>query len=748
MQKTRVMLVALLVTMLPTDLWAAGTDAEIRVSGDGLAFVAARVPALLPQSVNIGYKKGSLLNCPIGGDSEIWAENITFKPTIKKLEIIPQTGKIKVFLALGGSGTAKAGVTKLGCITGSLTCNVSATLDYGEATAIFTPSIVNGQLKLTKTSVDLNVGDKAVNVNLSGCGIAGELIEKAGSWLRGWWVDALESWVEGELVKALPEIIEDKVGDMTSLGGSVSFPVGGVTASYDVSGTAKRVVSSSTGGLGVGIDVGIVSKKKAACYKALASYPTPTKTTTTPTFSFSGSEHLGVALSAGTLRQVVYTAWQSGLLCYSSARLKSLGLEPGMLTAGAILLGLTGIDTVKARAPRVPLVTLVTGSSARADLKMTGFEIVLEGSDAAGPTTITATANMTFKIKVDYNPFSGALVIDSFTTTIDKLSVGGGALDEQMFQQLLESVLVPMIDGELNGLKLLPHVAHQVGGFLDPYYLYVTRGKTTSSHIYVYGKIFDRPSSDSKAPTTTIIRKPASVVGPQIFRLLASGYDDQTPRKLVRFRWKVNSGSWGITTFGRGKELKLEDGRYTVEAKAVDLNNNTDATPAKVTFEVDGTSPTLTVDEVPKEIASSSLRVGYLAKDDHTSLTEMRVTYKLERDNITVLDSTPLPRGAKEMVLEGLADGEYWLTVIAEDKVGNLSEPEVRTFIVDGQGAPAEQPPPEVVGVAPPAGPPADGSEPFDVVGGCAVSGGAADGLPLGLLLLGLLLRRCSRRRR
>jgi hypothetical protein len=111
----------------------------------------------------------------------------------------------------------------------------------------------------------------------------------------------------------------------------------------------------------------------------------------------------------------------------------------------------------------------------------------------------------------------------------------------------------------------------------------------------------------------------------------------------------------------------LDDGSYVFEARAVDAVGNADASPARRTFTVDATAPTLTVAKQPKHKVKTRKRKVRVRL---TFTSEPGASFRCTLDGRSI--------GCAASTSVKVKKGKHTLTVVAVDAAGNAS----RTAVV------------------------------------------------------------------
>ncbi len=727
---------------------AAPRDLAAQVPSAGLSFLGAEIPSLLPSSFTHAGFTQQLLDCPLtSNETTLKVTDVQASVKIGSLEIIPESsGRLRVKVSASASGHLYGAANP--CYLSDVKCRFDFGLSSGSAEASFLPGVIGGKLKLGSPVIDLSVSKDNVSIQAASCGMVGSIINLVLPLLKGWLVGFIEKKIEEVLLQNVPPEVEKALANFAQVSG---------TAGLSASGQLEAA-SASTGGVSLGVKVDVKAAKTPSC--TLPKPQTIAPVTSTPSFSFQG-EHLGLALSSATLREALAAAWSAGYFCLSDAQLAGLGLPSAMKPIAGLAFGLSTTDSIAVHVHQSPTLSLSPGSGVSAQIAIPALAIELKGKGANGSATVTATVPTTASVKLVLDPVTRAVAVESVKTTLGTVKLSSTdktiAPNPQVVEQLLSTMVLPLVEKQLGGLELLPQVMQKSGGIFDPYLVYLARGVTVSDYASLYVRVYKQPASDTSSPSTLYEKKPAALVAPQLFRFVATGSDAETPSPLLRYSWRVDGGSWSTPVYSRAKTVAVADGKHTVEVRAVDLSGKSDPTPASVSFDCDGIRPTLTLTPPPAQVTGATTSASFVASDDRTPAASIEVSLKLEhRKDSSAAFSTvredPFATASGSVALSGLASGEYRLTLSARDSVGNLSDPAVASFSVSG-GAPAP---------APGASNPPAGSDPWGVPveespdanrgagtyeGGCNLAARLdACELALGLLaLLGLVLLLAAR---
>jgi hypothetical protein len=736
---------ALLFAASSTRVDAAPRDLAAQIPGAGLAFLGGEIPSYLPSAFSHPGFSQTLLDCPLtSSDTALKVTDVQASVKVSSVQLVPEsTGRLRIKITASASGHLYGAANP--CYLGDVKCRFDFSLGSTQASASFLPTIVGGKLKLGSPQIDLAVQKDQLAVHASSCGMVGSVINLVLPAVKGWLVGKLEAWLEQTLLENLPPEVEKALADFAQVSGTAA----GLSAS-----AALEAASVATGGVTLGLQVSVKPVKSAAC--TLPKATTVTGVTSTPSFSFQG-EHLGLALSRSTLSEALTAAWSAGYFCLSDGQLAGLGLSSTIKPIAGIAFGLSSTDSLSVHVHQQPKLSLTPGSGTAAQISIPALAIELKGKSAKGSATVTATVSAAASVKLILDPVTRAVAVESVKTTLGtpKITSTDPAISPNpvLVEKLLTDVVLPLVEKQLGGLELLPQVVRQSGGILDPYFLYLARGVTVPDYASLYVRIYKQPASDSASPTTLFEKKPAALSAPQLFRFVAAGSDLETPSPLLRFSWRVDGGSWSTPAYSRARLVSLADGKHSVEVRAVDLSGKSDPSPASASFVVDGIRPTLAVTPPPAQVQAAATQASFVASDDRTPASELEVSVKLEHRAspsaaFATVREDPFAKATGNLALTALQDGDYRLTLVARDSVGNLSDPALASFSVAGGSTPSPSSPGSP---GSPTGPGAwgtpvekspDAEDPAgNVEGGCSLGPRTEAGeLPAALLILLVVL--------
>jgi hypothetical protein len=468
-----------------------------------------------------------------------------------------------------------------GCVGYPLTCSAAFEVSHATAEASFTPVLRQGGVRLEKPDLELHLSKKNVSIEVSKCGFAGTLANIVLPLFKGYIVKRTVAELEGMVLEQVPPQLEPILSGLTEVSGEVP--------GFTVSGTLTSIATRERG-IEAGARLAIAPATQSAC--ALPPAPAPEEPTTVASIG-SHSEHLGVALNRIALEKAALAVWRGGNLCGDASVLRDLNLPHQLPAWGAFLIGLSGGADLAVHTHEPPRVELLPGEGARARITLPEVSLIIDGTSTSGPTTITATATAETELQLRVNPDTRAVVLDVLAAEVSDLSLEatdptGLRLNKSVASALIKSLVMPLVDQQLSGMEVVPQVLHDGAGPLDPYYLYLARGRTSSEYLYLYANVFRQPDHDSAPPRTWLATEQPDLQSATqtLVRLVARGSDDQTPAGLLRYRWRVGSGQWSSPGYAPVLGLNLEVGEHVVEVAAVDINGNADPTPARIEIEM------------------------------------------------------------------------------------------------------------------------------------------------------------------
>lgn len=198
-------------------------------------------------------------------------------------------------------------------------------------------------------------------------------------------------------------------------------------------------------------------------------------------------------------------------------------------------------------------------------------------------------------------------------------------------------------------------------------------------------------SIEEQKPDTRIVEKPERPVRIATFKF--TGIDLQTLTKKLRYSWRIDEDSWSELSPETQAEFRnLSSGGHIFEVKAVDADNNEDATPARAFFEVSEkptaeftestvgeTFPETRIIKAPERLVNTAdVTFNFTGAYSQTPTEELKYSWRTDEDDNW---TSPSPQTSVSL---RFSDGRHWFQVkaIALDGREDQSPEEVR-FTVD-----------------------------------------------------------------
>ncbi len=182
---------------------------------------------------------------------------------------------------------------------------------------------------------------------------------------------------------------------------------------------------------------------------------------------------------------------------------------------------------------------------------------------------------------------------------------------------------------------------------------------------------------DSSPPTTQVDSGPPGLTSSTEATFAFSGADPGGSGISLQCRLdSVSEAAWTICASSQ-KYTALAEGVHKFDARAIDKAGNTDATPATFSWQIDLTSPTVTIDSLSKALlkAGESSDVSWHA--DESGNFQLRVG-GADCDTGTVLDSGPYSSApaikASSVAAAQLEEGSNTLRLCLTDGAGNRGQ--------------------------------------------------------------------------
>jgi MYXO-CTERM domain-containing protein len=313
---------------------------------------------------------------------------------------------------------------------------------------------------------------------------------------------------------------------------------------------------------------------------------------------------------------------------------------------------------------------------------MRGFSADLIASFPDGTEhTLHMDMDASVNASIQLDPSINALTAGVDGVTIDRLEIvdelGLAELgfDFDRIRSLMQDRVMPRL---LSEMGRIPVTGPVFGGVANTY-LILREVRTTDAYVYAKADLFRAPAFDGNAPDTFIAQIPQGPVTPHDAKLLLDGSDAEIPSELLKYRVAIDGVSSEPTfirqvkvgAFGLTKT-------YRVEARAIDLNGNEDASPAVADVLVDGVLPDLAVHTPLHAILSTaSPELIWEASDDLTpagALVPKVTIFILPEEGQggqQLVGEIALPAGRTRVTLDLAAGVQYRVVLSVYDEAGN-----------------------------------------------------------------------------
>lgn len=695
---------------------AAAHDLRGYVSANGIEFIEAQAPTYVPSQFNAPRIEKSFA-C-VG----IVQSNTSVNLDIDNLDIsMPQADRLRVDITLSVLASGRLDIDGPYACLGSAGCTDDIRLDGGRAILDFDIMVENGMPRVALANLDLQITEDDIDVTVSDCAISG-VINTVVGFARSWLLDYLLGKAE--------ELAEQNVGPLLEgvLAGFMKQDLKFGAADVSV---ALEDLAIDPAGLQLTVDVDAHNDlDPAECIGDDDPGEPDRHQGTPPNFNGAMSSHLGLAVNFGMIDDVLYHVWRRGLTCLTGDHLEALGIHLDFEHVSALLPGFPSgtefdLDIKLTKPPRV-----AGKASADASMAVTieGLEVTIIGNLPDGTErAVGMSIDMDAAATVAVDPTTNALLVrldgaEMKSMKFDQQAAATLGFDPAQLRQVMNNAMVPKLLEKLGDLP----VTGSMFNFAD--YAIILRNLDTASEAYLLAEVdlFRAPADDSNAPDTAILSSPAGIVSPATARIQVGGTDPEIPSELLRYLVKVDGVERPlspITEFTVGEIGQTKT--YRVEVAAVDLNDNTDASPATIELTVDGIAPEVLIlgERNITQPEGGLLDLAWSASDDTTPESALSTTLKIYRlkdksDALSaeLIDEVAVDTGATTAQVDLTPGNLYRVEVEVTDQAGNTSSSSVL----------------------------------FDAgTGGCLCNAGGnpADGIPFALAMLALLAMGRRRRR-
>lgn len=651
---------------------SAGHPIGVKLTAEGLDFLEQQVGKFLPTAFYPEDVHKTAFGCP-GDDATVNQVGSAVAVHLDNLDLsLPSPGRIRIDATITGQLSGELHLTKVAACAGSINCfdrvllrGVRITAELGVAVSDAVPAAQLFDLDVIASSDDLEV-------EIYECGLVGSVATTVVDKVKDAVFDQLLAYGNDLAMQKLPPMLDEVLAGVGSLKFNAAIPQASVSASLETLDVQRdgielraEVDGQARGDMNVcndGFDDPGEPAEPSAAIPALAQ-----------------NSHLGLAVSASLLNEAIYQVWRAGFMCVTDDLLALVGVELDPDAMGALLPGIPLGTRMSfgVRFEKPPFITFHEGDGAIVELAIPGMVARIDLVFPDGERhTIDATVDATAAAQMRLVPGANVMTMRMMGATIHRLDVkdetGADALgmDFGRLRTLLQEQAVPAVGDMLGEVPLTGAV---FGGF-EGMYVLLRELETTDDFLVAGVDLYAAPEDDTTAPETMIIDRPGRPVKPADAIVTVGGTDAEIPAELLQFE---------ITAGGRRQdptflhELKVgkpgESGVYQIEVRAIDLEGNTDGTPARTEVTVDGIPPNLVTKSAPRGGGYKNPTFSWDMDDDMTaagSLVPRIEIYKINGGDFEQVDVVELSPGTTEATLT-LEDGTYRTVLVVQDGVGN-----------------------------------------------------------------------------
>jgi hypothetical protein len=651
----------------------------LRVNQSGLDFIVDMAKPLIPSQIDVPPISQVVVDWPVtDSDAEVVITGTTASITLHKLLAQMDNGALRIQgeadVVAGGPvivNNPYVGLGTANCQADVQLRNLSLDLSLALGTEA-------GNVKATVNHAKISIDHPASVIALKGCTL-GKVLTAVVDFVRKHFSGVIQSKLEQIAKEKLSALIASKLGETIQITKELQ--------GFSFTGRLDGVATDDAGvavSLGVGVDLSAPANPPCL---AGANLTPPAACVGVPAqVSPAVDAMFGAGLSEAVLNQGLHAVWRSGKACVDSRSLALPTVAQGMDKLASALGQPAGTQlgfTLRMLEPPRIAVTPQSG----VELQARALELALSLTPPDGPAggalirTDLAIGGIPW-----IDPAGNMVSLDLRKVAFNKLEVlgQGGApsplkLDPARLQRFISTVAMPVLRERLASAPLTASVV----GVLD----YLVELKAFQAHQGYFSAHVDVhhlvANGDKGAPETQLVEGPDGEVGPQVLRLVVGGVDNRTPSALLRYRARVDDGTWSEPSYGGRVDVTVVGGAHVVQVAAVDHDGNIDPSPLVVPVRVDDVMPQLVITSRPDSMVTEDwVEVTFAGRDDRTPADKLTYTVELLRvpdgggmpEVVRTVAVDPRVRAAR---LEGVPDGVYTVRVIVADGVGNVTSEDV-----------------------------------------------------------------------
>jgi hypothetical protein len=674
-----------LILASPANADICGRALALRVNQQGLAFVAEQVKSLIPTRIDLPDLSAVVVDWPgTDDDATVNVKALGIELAVNDLQLYINGSTLNVSINVDVRTSGPVEILNPYGSFGSAQCSADINLNDLHLMLGATIDTVGDQIRVSVTSLVLTLNNQDTKIALEGCAL-GSILTAVVDLLRNHFMGSVNAKLEQLATTHVPQLVASKLDE------SVGYA--GETESVGYLVQLEELQSDQTGlEAVVGADVYFKSSTSSSpCAANLPQSEPPPCYGSKPQLEPDYQAMFAAGVSQDLLNRLLHSIWRSGRLCLDSRTLDKPELSAQLAALPAALAQPAGTEVAfQLHVHTAPKLNITRNGGATLLLSDVRFDLQLLPPDAkAGAISLEATLSVSVLPTID--PQSNTITVILQEAGIKKLKLigeNGPTLDPARLERYLTKIVLPVLQRKLDTAQLSPAVI----GFKE-YWVYIKRIALGDGSLAAYLDVLDgkRVQTDSTPPSTSLVRNPGALVGPELLQVFVSGVDDQTPAPLLRYRYQIDGGPWSDPSHASRIDLVTSAGTHTLAVAAIDLAGNVDPNPMVLNFTVDDVPPALEILERPDSLsAGGDLVVRFAGSDDRTAPGELRYTAQLLAvpegggypEVVAAADVAP---GADRVAFKDVGDGTYKIRVTVSDRAGNVSSKDV-SFVVHNRG--------------------------------------------------------------
>jgi MYXO-CTERM domain-containing protein len=553
-----------LLFLIPAAARADGTVA-LRITDDGLHWIAQAAMAKVPHEVDIADTSSPLLDC--------WDEPSTFEITDGHLTVddidmsLPiDHGELGVNIETSVHGTGTIFLNAIGCLPLSATCDVtieanhvamSSNLELGHGD--------DGQFVAGLGDVTFDLQPDDVDFSFANCtgGIEDRLDTLYDQAERG-----ILSMMQTQLQTFVDASIRPQIDQVLS--GSLALPLD----SADLDATvAIQDAAIRSDAVEISAQVGLTPRTVSACIPAAEAPDSSgrdeiqfTRWDPNP-FAISVTEHMA--------NEGMTAAWLSGKLCFPPKDLSGLGgVVPGIPE---------GVDLTLAFAIGAPPQIAFDPDGLRVSFDQVEASVHYTSPEGEGDAVLAGAASA--RALLEFDPATNGIHLSTFDLATEDLAPVSGELPAGTnLTSIIDDLVFPTLLQLVGDVRIMDAVLP-----LQGYWVIVDAVDYFDGAAAIAFELFATPADDTVGPDTEVVDAPTDVVPKaREVTIHVSGSDDQVPVRLLRYQLRdEEGGTYSEPSFSPVFRVrKYRAGSFSYELRAIDLSGNVDPEPARFTLQV------------------------------------------------------------------------------------------------------------------------------------------------------------------